>query len=67
MGASILKWCDLHFAADKRKIDDDYDDNDNEDDDYDDVHQTAYACWHKIQNMVGSLVSQNKTNCFGDC
>jgi len=44
MGASILKWCDLHFAADKRKIDDDYDDNDNEDDDYDDVHQTAYAC-----------------------
>jgi hypothetical protein len=44
MGASILKWCDLHIAADKRKIDDDYDDNHNEDDDYDDVHQTPYAC-----------------------
>jgi hypothetical protein len=36
----------LHFAADKRIIDDDYDDNDNEDnDDYDDDgHQTPYAC-----------------------
>jgi hypothetical protein len=37
-----FKWCDLHFAADKRMIDHDYEENGNEDDDCDDDgHQTA--------------------------
>jgi hypothetical protein len=48
-------------------INDDYDDNEDNDDYDDDGHQTAYACWHKIQTMVGSLIPQNKTNCFGHC
>jgi hypothetical protein len=34
----------LHFAADKRMINDDYDDNEDNDDYDDDGHQTAYAC-----------------------